>query len=102
MDAPTVQALTSVAGATLLTAAIVQLILNTAKLDDAVENRVGPLLAVGVGIVIVELATFTVMSGPTRVDVFQGAVNGLFAGLASMGVHNLWTKTISPPKPATP
>ena len=92
IDAPTVQALTTVAGATLLTAAIVQVLFHVWAPDSALQDRIGPLVAVVIGIVIVEVATFTVVTGPTKVDVFQGAVNGLFSGLAAIGVHNLIIK----------
>lgn len=96
LDAPTIAALTTVAGGALLTAVVVQLLLNALAMSPATQDRIGPLIAVAVGIVIVELATFTVVDGPTKADVFQGAVNGIFAGLSSMGIHNVWTKTVNP------
>jgi len=88
MDAPTLQMLTTVAGATLLTSALVQVILNVWRPADATKDRFGPLLAVVVGIAVVEVATFSVITGPASTDFLQGAVNGLFAGLAAMGVHD--------------
>lgn len=96
MDAPTIEALRTVAGAAILTAVLVQLLLNTLTLAPATQDRIGPLIAVAVGIVVVEIATFTILTGPNRTDVLQGVVNGIFAGLASMGIHNVWTKTDVP------
>ena len=97
MDAPTVAALLTVAGAAVAVALIVQLLLNTLQLAPATQDRFGPLIAVIVGVLIVEAATFTVGVGTTGTDIFQGAINGVFAGLASMGIHNIWTKTVIGP-----
>lgn len=97
MDAPTIQALTTVGGAAILVAVLVQLYLNVAQLAPGTQDRFGPVIAVVLGIVIVEIATATVVTGAGRADFAQGAVNGIFAGLASMGIHNVVTKTIAPP-----
>ena len=94
MDAPTLQALTTVAGATVLTAVIVQLILPLFSFAPATQDRVGPLIAVAIGILVVLVATFTVVSGVGKADVVQGVVNGIFAGLAAIGVHNVVTKSV--------
>jgi hypothetical protein len=91
MDAPTLGALQTVAGATILVAALMQILLGALRLAPATQDRFGPLLAVVVGVVVVEVATFTLLSGPSRADVVQGAVNGIFAGLAAIGVHSVVT-----------
>lgn len=97
MDAPTLQSLTTVAGAAILVAVLMQLFLNAAKLASDVQDRFGPIIAVVLGIVVVEVATFTIVTGASKADIVQGAINGVFAGLASMGIHNVVTKTVAPP-----
>jgi len=95
MDAPTIQALTTVAGAALLTGVLVQYIaLPLLNLSPETRDRLGPIVAIVVGIIVVEVATFTVLT-PTRVDVVQGAVNGIFAGLAAIGIHSVAQNTLA-------
>lgn len=96
MDAPTIQALTTVAGAAILVAVLVQVFMQTAQPDGPTADRYGPILAIITGIVVVVTATW-VIGGATRLDAAQAVVNGIFAGLASMGIHNVVTKTLIPP-----
>ena len=96
MDAPTLQSLTTVAGATILTTAIMFVLLKAIQFAPSTQDRFGPALAIIVGIIIVEAATFTVISGAGKADALQGAITGLFAGLAAIGVQNVGTKTLSP------
>ena len=96
MDAPTLQSLVTVAGAASLVAVIIQLYFNMARPAPATQDRFGPILAVILGIIVVEVATFTVVTGVGKADIVQGAINGLFAGLASMGLHNVITKSVLP------
>lgn len=95
MPAPTLEMLTTVAGAALLTAVLMQyVVLALLNPTPPARDRFGPLLAILTGIVVVELATFTVVTGATRLDFGQGLVNGIFAGLAAMGLHDVG-KTIT-------
>ena len=90
LDAPTLEALTTVAGASLLTSILVQyIILPILSLTEAARDRFGPFIAIATGVLVVEVATFTVLAGITRVDVVQGAVTGIFAGLAAIGIHSV-------------
>lgn len=95
MDAPTLEALTTVAGAALLTSVLVWLLFQTIAAADALKARFGPVIAVVVGVIVVELATFTIIEGPLKQDIGQGLINGIFAGLAAMGIHDFGKKTIS-------
>lgn len=95
MEAPAIATLTTVAGAAILASVLIQFaILPLLNLSPATQDRFGPLLAIIVGIVIVELATFTVVTGATKQDIGQGLVNGIFAGLAAIGIHNVTTKSL--------
>lgn len=90
LSAPTLAALTTVAGASLLASVLVQYaILPLLQLTEAARDRFGPFIAIVTGTVVVEVATFTVIVGPTRQDVVQGAVTGIFAGLAAIGLHSV-------------
>lgn len=89
LDAPTLAALTTVAGAALLTSVLVQyVVLPIANLTEAARDRFGPFIAIATGIAVVEVATLTVLAA-TRADIVQGAVTGIFAGLAAIGLHSV-------------
>jgi hypothetical protein len=94
MDTPTLQALTTVAGATIVVAAVMQVLLGVLKLAPDTQDRFGPVLAILVGIVVVEAAVATVVTGAGKADYFQGLITGLFAGLAAIGVHSVVTHTV--------
>lgn len=94
MDAPTLQSLLTVAGATAFTVIIMSVLLPVLKLDPDVQDRFGPLLAIIVGIAVVEIATFTIVTGVGKQDVVQGAVTGIVAGLAAIGTHSVVKQTI--------
>lgn len=94
MDAPTLQSLLTVAGATAFTVIIMSVLLPVLKLDPDVQDRFGPLLAIIVGIAVVEIATFTIVTGPGKQDVVQGAVTGIVAGLAAIGTHSVVKQTV--------
>lgn len=103
MDAPTVAALTTVAGAAILITVILQVLFRTLTLDPAVQDRFGPVIAIVIGIIVVELATATVISGSGDGDFFQGLINGIFAGLSAVGFHGFVNQTvIGTPKNVTP
>ena len=90
MDAPEISTLTTVAGAAILTTVLMQfVILPLLNLSPATQDRFGAIIAIIAGVVIVEAATFTVVTGPTRQDVAQGLVNGIFAGLSAIGIHSV-------------
>ena len=96
LDTPTLASLTTVAGAAILTAVLLQfIVLPVLKLAPATQDRFGPLIAIIIGIVVVELATVTVVTGPTRQDIGQGLLNGLFAGLSAIGIHSVTTKSLT-------
>lgn len=94
MDAPTLQALTTVAGITIAVAAIEAFLLPALKLSDEATNRFGPLLAVGLGIIISVIATWVVVTGVGKQDIASAVVNGIFGGLAAIGTHSVVTKTV--------
>lgn len=94
MDAPTVAALTTVAGAAILITVILQVAFRTLSLDATLQDRFGPLIAIVIGIVVVEVATATVITGAGKADYFQGAINGFFAGLSAVGLHGFVNQTL--------
>src|SRR3990167_9062370 len=90
LSAPTLEALTTVAGASLLVSVLVQyIVLPILSLTEAARDRFGPLIAILTGVLVVEVATFTVLADVVRADVVQGAVTGIFAGLAAIGLHSV-------------
>jgi uncharacterized membrane protein len=89
MEAPTIEQLTTVAGVTIAVVAILAVLMPTEQ-----ANRFGPLLAVGVGIVIAIVATWTIVDGPTKQHFLSAVINGLFAGLAAVGTHQFAKKTV--------
>lgn len=90
LEAPTLAAILTGGGASIVTSVLVQYaILPLLQLTEQARDRFGPFIAILTGIVVVEVATFTVIVGPTRQDVVQGAVTGIFAGLAAIGLHSV-------------
>jgi len=96
MDTATVSDLATVAGAAAFVAIVEQLILNAWKPSTDVQDRVGPLLAVALGIVTVVGATLTI-GAAGRADIVQAVVNGIIAGTTAIGFHGIVTKTVLPP-----
>ncbi len=88
----TVASLATVAGDAAVTAIIVQLVLNALQLPQATMDRVGPVLAVGVGILVALVATLS-LGIATPDGIIQAVLTGLAAGTSAMGIHNLITKT---------
>lgn len=92
MEAPAIATLTTVAGAAILTTVLLQFVVfPLLNLSPATKDRFGAIIAILVGVVIVEVATFTVVTGATKQDVAQGLVNGIFAGLSAIGIHSVAT-----------
>jgi len=95
LDTPTLASLTTVAGAAILVSVLLQFaVLPVLNLSPATRDRFGPLIAIVVGVIVVEIATLTVVTGATRQDVGQGLLNGIFAGLAAIGIHDVTSKSL--------
>lgn len=94
MDAPTIQDLLTVAGLTIVTVAILAVLMPILKLTEENANRFGPLLAIGIAVILAVIATWTIVTGPTRQDFLTAVINGLFAGLAAIGTHQTVKKTV--------
>lgn len=92
MDSATVASLATVAGAAAFVAVLLQLILNTLQLDSATQDRFGPLMAVGLGILVTVVASFTIGTHASQ-DLVQAVVNGILAGLSAIGLHGVVTKS---------
>ncbi len=82
----TVAAITTLAGAALLVSILVEVVIRTAKWDEAMQGRFGPLLAIVLGVVCV-----TAAAGVTGSDIAQGVLTGVMAGATAMGIHGLVT-----------
>ena len=93
MDAPALSSLTTVAGISLVVTAIEAFLLPALNLSTEASNRFGPLLAVILGIIVALVATFTIVTGVGREDVVSAILNGIFGGLAAIGIHQVATKT---------
>lgn len=82
--------LTTLAGAAVLISILVQVWKNVAQPTVAFMQRFGEVIAIGLGIVIVELGSLA-----TGADLIQGVLTGLFAGLSSIGLYHV-TNAVAP------
>lgn len=87
MEVPSLEALRTVAGASIVVVVILQVLWATWKPAAAVKDQFGPLVAIVTGIVVTVVAT-VVIGGATSADLVTAILNGLFAGAASMGIHD--------------
>lgn len=85
-----VETLVTTAGAAILVTALIQVIKTTFAWDDTRTKRFGPLTAILLGILIAAPAALYVGADPV-----QAAVNGLFAGLAAMGIYDAGSNVVA-------
>lgn len=90
MEVPSLEALRTVAGASIVVVVILQVLWATWKPLPAVKDQFGPLVAIVVGIIVTVVATLVAppSSGNGGADIVSAILNGLFAGAASMGIHD--------------
>lgn len=79
--------LTTLAGATIVVTLVVEIIKRAVAWPPEFEDRFVPLLAVFVGIVIGGGAALYLQADPV-----QAGLNGLLAGCASQGLHQVLAK----------
>lgn len=89
MEGLTVAQLTTVAGISIATSLVSELLWRTIAATAEQVSRFGPIVAVGFGVVIAVAAG--VLLGQGRLDLVQSGINGVIGGLAAMGVHDLTT-----------
>lgn len=90
LEAPTVASLLTLAGNAAVVALVVTLIKRTMALTAAQVDRYGPVLAVGTGVVLAELATIVTNAASFGAkDVTQAALTGLVSGCLSSGLYDL-------------
>ena len=87
MDPVTLETLLTVGGAATLTTILTAVILGAAALAPAARDRFGPLIAIVIGVVVTEVATFALGLG-SRQDVAQAGLTGVLAGASSMGLYD--------------
>ena len=75
--------LLTVAGATVVVSIIVGVVLRALNLSPESKDRFGPLIAIGIGVVVVGAAAL--YSGA---DIGQALLTGLLAGSAAMGLYD--------------
>lgn len=99
MDEAQLSVLMTVAGAAVAVAIITEIIIRAAAMTSEMKDRFGPLMAVVIGILVVEVAAVGLGIG-TRQDIVQGLFSGIFAGASAMGIHDVITgpvaKTLQP------
>ena len=88
MDAPTVDQLVTVAGASLVTWLVTQIVLRAVAPTPATIDRYGPLLSVVVAEAVVFVGTFALGLTESR-DLVGAAITGLVAGTGAAGIHDL-------------
>lgn len=90
MDDPTIAQLATVSGNAAITFLIGQVLWRTLSAAPATQDRFGPIVAVGTGIVLA-LAASVVDLTPAlqRSDVLQSALVGLVSGTSAIGIHDL-------------
>ena len=76
----------TLAGAAVVVSGLVEIIIRALAWDEAIQGRFGPLLAVIVGVIVVEAAALA-----SGADLAQAALTGGLAGFTAMGVHGLVT-----------
>ena len=84
--------LSTVAGVAAITTIIVQIILTATGLSDQQSSRWGPLLAIGVAVVLAVLHAASLGSLDQTV-LLNSVLLGISAGAAAMGIHNVTTKS---------
>jgi hypothetical protein len=89
LDAPTLEALTSVAGATILILPITEIIKRAINLSGPMQDRWMPVISMLVGIGVVLIADFG-LGLVARADLVSGIVTGMFAGFASCGLYDTY------------
>ena len=67
-----------------ITAAVVEIILRAWGPTPDVSARVGPVLAIGVGVLLTVL-----VAAWLDMDLWSGVLAGVLVGLGSMGVHDI-------------
>ena len=87
MSDPTVDSLLSVAGATPVVTIAVEAIKRAWAPSKAELQRFGPLVSIGVGLVLVGSAAVAVGA-----SIPQALLTGLLAGAAAIGLHQLVTR----------
>lgn len=83
ISVPTVEQALTFAGLSILTTAIVEIILRAWQPDGSTKDRFGPLLALAVALIIVIAAAFY-----QQADLFTAVLTAIMVGWASMGVHD--------------
>lgn len=85
----TLEFLTTIAGATALTALIVEMIKRAWDPPADMQDRFIPLVAVGVGVGVVVFATFAIdIDFITSLELGNAVVTGIFAGFAASGMYD--------------
>ena len=87
MEGLTIDQLTTVAGLTTACTLLSFLFWKTVSVAAATVDRFGPVVAVLIGVVVGVGAG--ALLGQGSLDLAQDVVNGVVAGLASMGVYDL-------------
>src|SRR5688572_8391645 len=88
LSAPSLNALLSVGGASILTMILVEVLKRLWNPTDAQKARFLPLLSLATGIFVVLFASFG-LNLVTRLDLFQGVLTGIFAGAGASGLYDL-------------
>jgi hypothetical protein len=89
LDAPTLQALTTVAGATILTLPISELIKRAWNPTPTQQDRFMPVVSVIIGVAVVLVADFGLGLLSSQ-DLVGAIVTGLFAGFSASGVYDTY------------
>ena len=83
-EAPTPEALLSLGALTFLVTVLTEVIMRAIKPSDDLKDRIGPLAAILLGVVIAVLISFN-----RDLDAVQGVITGIYAGLGSMGLYKV-------------
>lgn len=94
MDGLTIAAFTTVAGVASATTLASELFWHTAAVAASVKDRFGPIVAVGIGVVLGIFAG--VLLGGGTMDIAQDVVNGFVGGLTAIGIHDTILSPVTP------
>ena len=78
----------TLAGASILVGILVEVVKRTFAWADATTARFGPLVSIGIGIVVVEVLLLAQGQLSDAATIAAGAVTGLLAGASAAGLYD--------------
>lgn len=94
MPLPGPEALTTIAGAAIIVMVLFEVLKRAIRPDPDALDRFGPLAAIGLGVVIILLASFAFGLIGDGASLFVAVYNGAMSGLIAIGFFKVADNTI--------